>query len=334
MRVPSPRPNAVNVNCLLSLVILIFIALGTNTTWAQTIYPERPIRLIVSFAAGGPTDIFARLVAVRLEKELGQPIIVENKPGGGSNIGSEFVARAKPDGYTLLLGTIANTTNMALYKNLGYDTERDFVHITQIMSSPSILVVNNNIPAKNLAELITYVQANPGKLSYASSGAGGLQHHAGELLKLRANLDILHIPYKGAAPALTDVMGGNVAMGFKTASGVMPTILNGRVRAIAVAGRQRLAQLPDLPTMIEAGMPDFEADSWNGLFAPAGTPPEIIAKLAKATITILKSAEIAEKFATISATPVGSTPEQFKQYVHEEVMKWGQVAKQAGVKIE
>jgi tripartite-type tricarboxylate transporter receptor subunit TctC len=265
---------------------------------------------------------------------LGQPIIVENKPGGGSNIGSEFVARAKPDGYTLLLGTIANTTNMALYKNLGYDTERDFVHITQIMSSPSILVVNNNIPAKNLAELIAYVQANPGKLSYASSGAGGLQHHAGELLKLRANLDMLHIPYKGAAPALTDVVGGNVAMGFKTASGVMPTILNGRVRAIAVAGRQRLAQLPDLPTMIEAGMPDFEADSWNGLFAPAGTPPDIIAKLAKATIAILKSDEIAEKFATISATPVGSTPEQFKRYVHEEVMKWGQVAKQAGVTID
>lgn len=334
MRVPSLRPNAVNVNCLLSFVIFIFIALGANTTWAQTSYPERPIRLIVSFAAGGPTDIFARLVAVRLEKELGQPIIVENKPGGGSNIGSEFVARAKPDGYTLLLGTIANTTNMALYKNLGYDTERDFVHITQIMSSPSILVVNNNIPAKNLAELIAYVQANPGKLSYASSGAGGLQHHAGELLKLRANLDMLHIPYKGAAPALTDVVGGNVAMGFKTASGVMPTILNGRVRAIAVAGRQRLAQLPDLPTMIEAGMPDFEADSWNGLFAPAGTPPDIIAKLAKATIAILKSDEIAEKFATISATPVGSTPEQFKRYVHEEVMKWGQVAKQAGVTID
>ena len=334
MHPPSPRPNASSVNRLVSLVIFIFNCLAANTTWAQTSYPERPIRLIVSFAAGGPTDIFARLVAVRLEKELGQPVIVENKPGGGSNIGSEFVARAKPDGYTLLLGTIANTTNMALYKNLGHDTERDFIHITQIMSSPSILVVNNNIPAKNLAELIAYVQANPGKLSYASSGAGGLQHHAGELLKLRANLDMLHIPYKGAAPALTDVVGGNVAMGFKTASGVMPTILNGRVRAIAVAGRQRLAQLPDLPTMIESGMPEFEADSWNGLFAPAGTPPDIIAKLAKATIAILKSDEIAEKFATISATPVGSTPEQFKRYVHEEIVKWGQVAKQAGVKIE
>lgn len=326
--------SAIKFYFFLASFLFIFSYLGVSSVYAQGLYPERPIRLIVSFAAGGPTDIFARLVAVRLEKELGQPIIVENKPGGGSNIGSEFVARAKPDGYTLLLGTIANTTNMALYKNLGYDTERDFVHITQIMSSPSILVVNNNIPAKNLAELIAYVQANPGKLSYASSGAGGLQHHAGELLKLRASLDMLHIPYKGAAPALTDVIGGNVAMGFKTASGVMPTILNGRVRAIAVAGRQRLAQLPELPTMIESGMPDFEADSWNGLFAPAGTPPDIIAKLAKATIAILKSDEIAEKFATISATPVGSTPEQFKRYVHEEVMKWGQVAKQAGVRID
>jgi tripartite-type tricarboxylate transporter receptor subunit TctC len=312
----------------------MFSCLGANTAWAQTRYPERPIRLIVSFAAGGPTDIFARLVAVRLEKELGQPIIVENKPGGGSNIGSEFVARAKPDGYTLLLGTIANTTNMALYKNLGYDTERDFVHITQIMSSPSILVVNNDFPAKNLAELMAYVQANPGKLSYASSGAGGLQHHAGELLKIRANLDMLHIPYKGAVPALTDVMGGNVAMGFKTASGVMPTILNGKVRAIAVAGRQRLAQLPELPTMIELGMADFEVDSWNGLFAPIGTPPEIIARLAQATISILKSDEIAQKFATISAVPVGSTPEQFKAYVRQEIIKWGQVAKQAKVTID
>lgn len=334
MRAPSPRPNTARLNRLLSLIILMFSCIGANTAWAQTRYPERPIRLIVSFAAGGPTDIFARLVAVRLEKELGQPIIVENKPGGGSNIGSEFVARAKPDGYTLLLGTIANTTNMALYKNLGYDTERDFVHITQIMSSPSILVVNNDIPAKNLAELIAYVQANPGKLSYASSGAGGLQHHAGELLKIRANLDMLHIPYKGAVPALTDVMGGNVAMGFKTASGVMPTILNGKVRAIAVAGRQRLAQLPELPTMIELGMVDFEVDSWNGLFAPTGTPPEIIARLAQATISILKSDEIAQKFATISAVPVGSTPEQFKAYVHQEIIKWGQVAKQAKVTID
>jgi tripartite-type tricarboxylate transporter receptor subunit TctC len=299
----------------------------------QTAYPSQPIRLIVSFAAGGPTDIFARLVASKLEKELGQPIIVENKPGGGSNIGSEFVAKAKPDGYTLLVGTVANATNMGIYKNLGYDTARDFAPITQIMSSPSVLVVNNNLPVRSLSELIAYAKARPGKLSYASSGAGGMQHHAGELLKLRTGIDVIHIPYKGAAPALTDVIGGTVDFGFKTASGVMPAILSGKVRPLAVAGSARLAQLPDVPTMAEAGMPDLEADSWNGLFAPAGTPPAIIKRLADATIAILKTPEIKERFAAISATPVGSSPEEFSKYVKAEITKWGMVAKQANVQV-
>lgn len=317
--------------------LLIFLglygALFATQALCQTTYPSQPIRLIVSFAAGGPTDIFARLVASKLEKELGQPIIVENKPGGGSNIGSEFVAKAKPDGYTLLIGTVANATNMGIYKNLGYDTARDFAPITQIMSSPSVLVVNNNLPVRSLRELIAYAKARPGKLSYASSGAGGMQHHAGELLKLRAGIDVIHIPYKGAAPALTDVIGGTVDFGFKTASGVMPAILSGKVRPLAVAGNARLAQLPDVPTMAEAGMPDLEADSWNGLFAPAGTPPAIINRLANATIAILQTPEIKERFAAISATPVGSSPEEFSKYVKAEIAKWGMVAKQANVQV-
>ncbi|MFM7011389.1 MAG: Bug family tripartite tricarboxylate transporter substrate binding protein [Betaproteobacteria bacterium] len=308
-------------------------ALFATQALGQSTYPTQPIRLIVSFAAGGPTDIFARLVASKLEKELGQPIIVENKPGGGSNIGSDFVAKAKPDGYTLLIGTVANATNMGIYKNLGYDTARDFAPITQIMSSPSVLVVNNNLPVRSLSELIEYAKARPGKLSYASSGAGGMQHHAGELLKLRAGIDVIHIPYKGAAPALTDVIGGTVDFGFKTASGVMPAILSGKVRPLAVAGSARLAQLPDVPTMAEAGMPDLEADSWNGLFAPAGTPPAIINRLADATIAILKTPEIKERFAAISATPVGSSPEEFSTYVKAEIAKWGMVAKQANVRV-
>lgn len=315
------------------ILLVLCGALFATQALSQTAYPSQPIRLIVSFAAGGPTDIFARLVASKLEKELGQPIIVENKPGGGSNIGSEFVAKAKPDGYTLLVGTVANATNMGIYKNLGYDTARDFAPITQIMSSPSVLVVNNNLPVRTLSELIAYAKARPGKLSYASSGAGGMQHHAGELLKLRAGIDVIHIPYKGAAPALTDVIGGTVDFGFKTASGVMPAILSGKVRAIAVAGNTRLTQLPDVPTMAEAGMPDLEADSWNGLFAPAGTPPAIIKRLADATITILKTPEIKERFAAISATPVGSSPEEFSKYVKAEIAKWGMVAKQANVQV-
>lgn len=317
----------------LKLSALLLSALIGSQAASQTNYPSQPIRLIVSFAAGGPTDVFARLIASKLEKELGQPIIVENKPGGGSNIGSEFVAKSKPDGYTLLMGTVANTTNMGIYKNLGYDTVRDFAPITQIMSSPSVLVVNPNIPVKNLKELVAYVKERPGKLNYASSGAGGMQHHAGEMLKLRAQIDMLHIPYKGAAPALNDVISGTVSMGFKTASGVMPAIKSGKVRPIAVAGSKRLAQLPDVPTMAEAGMPGIEADSWNGLFAPAGTPAVIVNKIADATIAILKTQEIKDRFAAISATPVGSSPAQFSQYVKDEVQKWGKVAKEANVKL-
>jgi tripartite-type tricarboxylate transporter receptor subunit TctC len=300
---------------------------------SQTDYPARPVKLVVSFAAGGPTDIFARLIASKLSEKLGQPIVVENKPGGGSNIGSAYVARSAPDGYTLLIGTVANTTSMGTYSNPGYDTSKDFEHITQIMSSPSVLVVNNDLPVKTLDELIAYAKANPGKLTYASSGAGGMQHHAGEMLKLRAGIDVVHIPYKGAAPARNDVISGTVNMGFKTASGVMSAILAGQLRAIAVAGSARLAQLPDTPTMAEAGMPGLEADSWNGLFAPAGTPPEIVNKLATATIEILQTPEIAERFAAISAVPVGSSPADFSVFVISEVDKWGKVAKQANVKI-
>lgn len=324
--------SSLKTKFLLRACILLSSVLGAQA-FSQAAYPTQPIRLIVSFAAGGPTDVFARLVASKLEKELGQPIIVENKPGGGSNIGSEFVAKAKPDGYTLLVGTVANTTNMGIYKNLGYDTVRDFAPITQIMSSPSVLVVNNNIPVKTLDELVAYIKERPGKLSYASSGAGGMQHHAAEMLKLRANIDMLHIPYKGAAPALTDVIGGTVNMGFKTASGVMPAIQSGKVRAIAVAGNSRLAQLPDVPTMAEAGMPGIEADSWNGLFAPAGTPPAIINRLAEATIKVLQTQEIKERFAAISATPVGSSPAEFSKYVRDEVQKWSKVAKEANVQL-
>ena len=324
--------SSLKTKFLLRACILLSSLLGAQA-FSQAAYPTQPIRLIVSFAAGGPTDVFARLVASKLEKELGQPIIVENKPGGGSNIGSEFVAKAKPDGYTLLVGTVANATNMGIYKNLGYDTVRDFAPITQIMSSPSVLVVNNNIPVKTLDELVAYIKERPGKLNYASSGAGGMQHHAAEMLKLRADIDMLHIPYKGAAPALTDVIGGTVNMGFKTASGVMPAIQSGKVRAIAVAGNSRLAQLPDIPTMAEAGMPGIEADSWNGLFAPAGTPPAIINRLAEATIKVLQTQEIKERFAAISATPVGSSPEEFSKYVRDEVQKWGKVAKEANVQL-
>lgn len=303
------------------------------TALAQAKYPDKPIKILVGFAAGGPTDIVARLIGSRLEKVLGQPVIVENKPGGGSNIASAEAARAKPDGYTLFLGTIANATNMSIYKNLNYNTERDFIPITQLVSSPSVLVVNNDLPVKTLAELIAYAKANPGKLSYASSGAGGSPHLAGEMLKQRAGIDALHVPYKGAAPAMNDVMGGTVSMGFKTASGVTSTIQAGRLRAIAIASNTRLPQLPDVPTLAELGFKDFEVSSWSGLFAPKGTPPDVIQTIAKASIEILKSPEVRKQLESMGAIPVGSTPEEFQKYVRAEIEKWGAVAKTAKIEL-
>lgn len=300
---------------------------------AQAKYPDKPIKIIVGFSPGGPTDIVARLVGNRLEKVLGQSVIIENKPGGGSNIASAEAARAKPDGYTLFLGTVANASNMSIYKNLSYDTERDFVPISQLVSSPSILVVNNDLPVKNLEQLIAYAKANPGKLSYASSGAGGSTHLAGEMLKQRAGIDAIHVPYKGAAPAMNDVMGGTVSMGFKTASGVTSTILAGRLRAIAVAGTERMPQLPDVPTLQELGFTDFEVNSWSGLFAQTGTPPAIIKTLADAVSEIMKSPEVRKQLEGIGATPVGSTPEVFKKYVHSEIEKWRAVAKAANIEL-
>ena len=317
---------------LLSLS-LATAGLTTRLSVAQTSYPDKPIKLIVPFAAGGPTDLVARLMAHGMENELGQNIIVENKPGGGSNIGTELVVRAKPDGYTLLLGTIANATNMSIYNNLNYNTERDLVAITQFMSSPSVLVVNPSLPINNLNELIAYAKANPGKLSFASSGAGGSPHLAGEMLKLRASIDLLHVPYKGAAPALNDVLGGNVSMGFMTAAGALPSINAGKLRPIAVAGLQRLPQLPNVPTMAEAGIADFEVSSWNGLFAPAGTPPAILQKLADAALKVITQPEMQKTFESHASIGVGGSPEQFKQYVHAEIVKWGKVAEAGNIKL-
>ena len=316
-----------------ALLMATAVPLAAHAQQATNSYPDRPIKLIVPFAAGGPTDLVARIMANAMEKDLKQVIIVENKPGGGSNIGTEIVARAKPDGYTLLLGTIANTTNMSIYNNLNYDTERDFVHITQFMSSPSVLVVNPSLPIKNLKELIAYAKANPGKLSYATSGAGGSTHFAAEMLRLRTGIDILHVPYKGAAPALNDVLGGNVSMGFMTTAGALPSIAAGRLRPIAVAGLTRLPQLPDVPTMAEAGIPDFEVSSWNGLFAPAGTPPAIIAKLSAAAQKALALPDVQKQFEQHAAQVVGGSPEQFKQYVKAEIEKWRRVAAAANIKI-
>jgi tripartite-type tricarboxylate transporter receptor subunit TctC len=301
---------------------------------AQDNYPSRPIKLVVGFVPGGPTDVVARLMAAKLQEALGQTVVVENKPGGGSNIGSEQVAKAAPDGYTLLLGTIANATNMSIYTNLTYDTLRDFAPVTQTMSAPSVLVVAPSLPANNLKELIALAKAQPGKLSYASSGAGGSPHLAGEMLKMRGGIDIIHVPYKGAAPAMVDVASGTVSMGFMTALSAIPFMQSGKMKPIAVAAHARLAAIPNVPTMAEAGLPDFEVSSWNGILAPAKTPPAIIARLHGALVRILATDEIRKNFAAQAAEPVGNTPEQFRAYIKAEIDKWAQVVKASGAKID
>jgi tripartite-type tricarboxylate transporter receptor subunit TctC len=301
--------------------------------YAQDNYPNKPIKMVVGFAPGGATDIVARLIGVEMEKRLGQPIVIDNKAGGGSNIGAAEAARAAPDGYTLFMMTVAQSINPAVYSKLNYNTQKDFEPIALTMSSPSILVINPKIPANNVAELIAWAKANPGKLTMASSGAGGSPHMAAELFKLRAGIDYLHVPYKGANPAMNDVLSGVVMGGFKTATAAIPQIQAGNVRALAVAAPQRLAQLPDLPTMAEAGMPDFNVTSWNGIVAPAGTPKAIVDKLNAVVLEVLKDPEVVAQFEKRAAVPVGGSPAYFRAFIDKELKTWAEVAKAANVKI-
>jgi len=308
--------------------LAVFLSLISLTSYAQDqTYPVKPIRLLVGYAPGGATDIVARSIAIKLQETLGQPVVVENRAGASSNIASEFVAKSAPDGYTLLLGTIANATNMTAFKNMGYDTMRDFVHITQFMTAPSV-------PAKNLREFIAVAKQNPGNFAFSSSGNGGSPHLAGELLKMRANIDLIHVPYKGAAPAIADLLGGQVQMSFQTALSAIPHLKSGKLNVLAVASKKRMATLPNVPTMAESGLADFEVSSWNGLFAPAKTPPHIVAALYNASIKALQSQDIKDKMEAQGAEPVGNSPEEFKSFVKAEIDKWEQVIIKSGAKMD
>ena len=316
------------------LIIALLLASLAAGAAAQSTYPQKSIRIIVGYTPGGATDIVARILAAKLQEALGQSVIVENKPGAGSNIGSEYVAKSAPDGYTLLVGSIANASNMVAYKNLNYDTLRDLVPVSQLMSAPSILAVHPSFPAKNLPELIALAKREPGRYAYASTGSGGSPHLAGELLKLRAGIDLIHVPYKGAAPAMSDLLGGQVHMAFQTALSAVPHLQSGQLRAIAVAANKRLAQLPNVPTMAEAGLAEVEVSSWNGLFAPAKTPPEIVARLHAETAKALASPEVREKLLAQGAEPIGSSPEEFHAYIRAEIDKWGKVVRASGLRID
>ncbi len=313
--------------------LLAFAALAAGAAAAD--YPNRTVTIVVGFPPGGASDIMARILTAKLGSVLGQPFIVDNRPGAGGNVAGEFVAHAAPDGYTLLLGNNAIlATNVSLYSKIGFDPEKDFAPISLIGTQANVLVVNNDVKAHSLAELIALAKANPGKLNFASSGYGLAAHLAGELFKAQAHIDIVHVPYKGSAPALEDVIAGQDQMMFATTSGVMGFLQNGQVRALAVTTLKRTPSLPDVPTMNEAGLPGFEATTWHGLVAPAGTPPQIVAALNKAIAATLKDPDIEHKLAGLGIDIAPDTPEQFAAYIKAEIPKWAAVIKTSGAKME
>ncbi|MFZ0421469.1 MAG: tripartite tricarboxylate transporter substrate binding protein [Xanthobacteraceae bacterium] len=313
-----------------------FVALfGAMAVAASADYPERPITIVVGFPPGGASDIMARILTAKLGSLLGQPFMVDNRPGAGGNVAGEVVAHAAPDGYTILLGNNAIlATNGSLYEKVGFDAEKDFDPISLIGTQANVLVVNLSVPAYSLKELIDLAKANPGKLNFASSGYGLAAHLAGELFKTAAHIDIVHVPYKGSAPALQDVMAGDDQMMFATTSGVMGFLKNEEVRPLAVTTLKRTAILPDVPTMDEAGLPGFEATTWHGLVAPAGTPKNIIETLHRAVVEALKDPDVGQKLAALGIDPVGSAPDEFRAYIKAEIPKWAAVIKASGAKMQ
>jgi tripartite-type tricarboxylate transporter receptor subunit TctC len=315
---------------LLGAALAVFAAFAHAQAW-----PSKPIKWVVPFAPGGTTDILARVVGEKLAIALGQPVVVENKPGAGGGVGADFTAKAAPDGYTIMGGTIStHAINASLYNKLPYDPVKDFVAITLIARVPNMLVVTPSIPANNVKELIALLKANPGKYSFASSGNGTSQHLSGELFKTMAGVDMQHIPYKGSPPALQDVVGGQVAMTFDNITTAWPLAKGGKLKALAVTTAKRSAIAPDVPTLAESGLPGFEVGSWQGVFAPAGTPPEIVKRLNTEIVKILKLPDVQEKLVGLGAEPVGNTSEEFTAMVKAEVVKWADVVKKSGAKVD
>jgi tripartite-type tricarboxylate transporter receptor subunit TctC len=298
-------------------------------------YPTKPVRMIVGFPPGGGTDILARIVAQKLADAWGQQVIVENRPGASATIGANVVAKAAPDGYTLAMGQLTpNAIAPALYPKLPYDALKDFVPITLVGTSPNILVVNPALPAKNLAELVAYAKARPGRLTYASSGPGSLQHIAAELFKSMAGVDLVHIPFKGSGQAVVDLVAGQVDMNFDSIPATIQHIRSGKLRALAVTSARRASGFADVPTIAESGYPGYDLTTWWGLFAPAGTPEDVLERVHADAVATLRNPEVRERFAGLSVDPGGGSRGDFAGYVREEVAKYARIVKQLGIKVE
>lgn len=316
--------------------IAFAFALAASSAAAQSTYPTRPISFVIGFSAGGTTDIVARIVGEELRKTLAQPIVIENRPGAGGNIGASIVAKAKPDGYTLLVGSVGPLAiNASLYAKMPYDNLKDFTPVTLIVHVPNMLVVNPSaMPVNSFAEFIALLKANPGKYFFASTGTGTSSHLSGEQLKIMAGIEATHVPYKGAV-ALNDVLAGEqVHFMFATIPSVIEFVRAGRLRALAVTSKSRSAAMPEIPTVAESGFPDFEASSWFGLLGPAGMPRDIVSKLQGEVARALKIPEIRDKLVAQGADPVGSSAEEFAAYIRDETTRWSKVVKSSGVKAD
>ncbi len=298
-------------------------------------YPSKPIKIIVPFPPAGTTDILARAVANELSKAFGQAVSVENRAGAGGNLGSDVVAKAAPDGYTLLVGAVSpQAINVSLYPNMPYDVMRDFEHVTLIAAVPNLLEVHPSVPVKTVKELIEYAKARPGKLAYASSGSGTSIHLSAELFKTMTGVEMLHIPYKGSAPAVADLIAGQVQLMFDNLPSSLQQVKAGKLRAIAVTSARRSPVLPDIPTIAESGLPGYEASSWFGMHAPAKTSRDIVNRLHAMVARSLRTPEMMERLTSQGADPVGNTPEQFTEFVRAEIAKWAKVVKASGAKLE
>jgi tripartite-type tricarboxylate transporter receptor subunit TctC len=317
-----------------ALALLAALVLCAGGAAAQERYPQKPLRIVVPFAPGGSTDIIARLIGERLASALGQPVVIENRAGAAGNIGAEAVARSAPDGYTLLMATTGvMAINNALYKNMNYDAAMDFDYVVFVASITNVLIVAADSPLQNVAGLIAEAKRSPGKLTFASAGAGASTHMSAELFKIMAGVDLLHVPYKGSGPALPDVITGRVSMMFENMPGAMPHIRAGTVRALAVTGLRRTSALPEVPTLTESGIVGYESLSWSGIAVPAGTPRDVIARLNREINAILATPEMRQKFVDQGAEAVGGTPEAFAEHAKRERDKWSRVIRDASIAV-
>ena len=314
--------------------VLMLFAFAVPQAHAQA-YPSKAIRFVVPYPAGGPLDTVARLLAAKVSESVKQPVIVDNKPGAGGNIGAEIVAKSPPDGYTIVMGALAtHAINPTLYKSIPYDPIRDFTPITQVAATPNILVVHPSVPAANVREFIAYAKANPGKLSFGSGSIGSGGHLAGELFKTMAGVDMVHVPYKGAAPAMQDLIGGQIHLMFDNLASALTQVRAGKVRALAVTTAKRTALASEFPTIAESGLPGFDIETWFGVLAPAGIPREALDRLHAEFAKALAAPDVREKMVHLGAEPIGNKPEEFAAYIKAEAEKYAKVIRASGAKVD